>query len=206
MGQGTDSHAGSGTGGDRPPQQPRRRWFRRRRNAERNSPQLGRLFHHEGALDDGLLSLQQRLGLAQEATSTTHHTDDEPILARPTSTCPSTLVYAPDMDGNADVGEVVWIRGVGSANRDAERPVVIIGHHGHHFKALLISTNTACAGDDHWFDIGSGGWDVQGRHAWVRLDKTLEVPEYRIRRKGAVMPRHRFERIAARLRTDYNWR
>lgn len=182
----------------------RRAELRRARRRPSPTPFSG-FFHHKEALDRGLASLQNGLGMTN-ADSTTFSDDDEPIIAKSTASVPSTLIYAPDMDGQADSGEVVWIRGLLAAQPDREMPVVILGHHGHHFRALLISTNKQCASDDHWFDIGSGGWDVQGRQAWVRLDKTLEVPEHKIRRRGTVIPRHRFNRIAQRLRADYNWR
>jgi hypothetical protein len=39
----------------------------------------------------------------------------------------------------------------------------------------------------------------------VRLDRVLDVPEEGIRREGAILERHRFEIIAARLRAEHSW-
>ena len=57
----------------------------------------------------------------------------------------------------------------------------------------------------NWLSIGSGPWDGEGRPSWVRLDRVLDVPETGIRREGAVCPRETFDRVAARLRSDYGW-
>ena len=59
--------------------------------------------------------------------------------------------------------------------------------------------------DPNWLNIGSGGWDHEGRVSWVRLDRVLDVPEEGIRREGAVLDRTTFEVIAARLRAEYSW-
>ena len=128
------------------------------------------------------------------------------LLARPTGACASTLIYAPDMDGQADPGEVVWVHSPNKQSDGRERAIVILGHHERYIRGLLISTNDEHSTDNNWLEIGAGGWDMQGRPAWVRLDKIIEVPDHMIRRKGTVLPRRRFERIASRLRTDYNWR
>lgn len=54
-------------------------------------------------------------------------------------------------------------------------------------------------------NIGSGSWDYEGRTSWVRLDRVLDVPEEGIRREGAILERHTFELVAARLRAEYSW-
>lgn len=175
------------------------------RRSRRVPTSFSRPFHHEGALDQGLASLQQGLGMTDSSVSTFNNAD-EPVLARPTGACASTLIYAPDMDGQADPGEVVWVHSPNNQSDGRERAIVILGHHERYIRGLLISTNDEHSTDNNWLEIGAGGWDMQGRPAWVRLDKIIEVPDHMIRRKGTVLPRRRFERIASRLRTDYNWR
>ena len=110
------------------------------------------------------------------------------------------------MDGQADPGEVVWVHSPHKKSDGHERAIVILGHHERHIRGLLISTNDEHSTDNNWLEIGAGGWDPHGHPAWVRLDKIIEVPDHMIRRKGTVLPRRRFERIATRLRTEYNWR
>jgi hypothetical protein len=53
--------------------------------------------------------------------------------------------------------------------------------------------------------IGTGDWDHESRHSWVRLDRVLDVPEESIRREGAIVDRITFEMVATRLRTEYRW-
>ncbi len=38
-----------------------------------------------------------------------------------------------------------------------------------------------------WMDVGTGGWDRQGRESEVRLNRVLSLPESRVRREGAVL-------------------
>lgn len=129
------------------------------------------------------------------------------INVLPTESMARALFYAPDMDGQADPGEVVWIwapsDGPGSPPR--ERAMVVVGRTRNTILGLLISSNPEHRGDDDWIDIGAGGWDTRGRQSWVRLDRILEVSELGIRRQGVVIPRGRFERIANRLRNEFSW-
>jgi len=111
------------------------------------------------------------------------------------------------MDGQTDPGEVVWAPVLleGDMERPHERAVVVVGRSKQTLLGALISTNDRHADNPRWLFIGTGAWDPEGRPSWVRLDRILEVPEAGIRRSGAVMPRRRFDRIAARLRSDYHW-
>lgn len=125
----------------------------------------------------------------------------------PTETMARPIFYAPDMDGQADPGEVVWIwvPADGPTLPAKERAMVVVGRSRSSILGLLISCNPEHRGDEDWLDIGSGGWDQRGRQSWVRLDRVLEVGELGIRRQGTVVPRGRFERIANRMRTDFGW-
>ncbi|MDO4686069.1 MAG: type II toxin-antitoxin system PemK/MazF family toxin [Corynebacterium sp.] len=162
---------------------------------------------HDRALDRGLARLGDRLGLD------TPHDDDEPkrravaVKAKPTHTLARSIYYAPDMDGQADPGEVVWImvNTNGPDHPPTERAIVVVGRAAHNILGLLISPDTTHKDEHNWLDIGAGGWDESSRQCWVRLDKVLEVPELDIRRQGAIIPRQRFERIANRLRREFGW-
>lgn len=125
----------------------------------------------------------------------------------PTESMARPIFYAPDMDGQADPGEVVWIWAPtdGVSNPPRERAMVVVGRTRSTILGLLISCNPEHRGDDSWIDIGAGGWDERGRQSWVRLDRILEVSELGTRRQGTVVPRGRFERLANRLRNDFSW-
>lgn len=125
----------------------------------------------------------------------------------PTARRARTVVYAPDLDGRADPGEVVWTWVVFEDDpaRGKDRPVLVIGREREALLGLMLSSQSHHSEDSTWISIGSGSWDYEGRPSWVRLDRVLDVPEEGIRREGAVMERHIFELVAARLRAEYSW-
>ena len=118
------------------------------------------------------------------------------------------IVYAPDLDGAADPGEIVWAWVPYEENdgRGKDRPLLVVGRRGSKLAGLMLSSQHDRAGDRNWISIGSGDWDRQGRESFVRLDRVLEVAERGIRREGAVLDRARFDRVAERLRADHGWR
>jgi PemK-like, MazF-like toxin of type II toxin-antitoxin system len=126
----------------------------------------------------------------------------------PTADRADRIVYAPDRDGAADPGEIVWawVPFEEGDGRGKDRPLLVVGRRGAELVGLMLSSQHDRAGDRNWVSIGSGDWDRQGRESFVRLDRVLEVGEHAIRREGAVLDRARFERVADRLRTDYAWR
>ena len=54
----------------------------------------------------------------------------------------------------------------------------------------------APGGRRRWVDIGSGGWDRQGRPSEVRVDRVVRVDPKAVRREGAVLSRQRFDAVA----------
>lgn len=125
----------------------------------------------------------------------------------PTAHRARKLVYAPDLDGRADPGEVVWtwVTYEEDPTRGKDRPVLVIGRDHATLLGLMMSSQERHAADRSWVGIGSGSWDGEGRPSWVRLDRVLDVPEESIRREGAILERTVFDRVAARLRRDYSW-
>ncbi len=125
----------------------------------------------------------------------------------PTSSRARTLVYAPDLDGHADPGEIVWTWVAFEENdgRGKDRPVLVVGRDGERLLGLQLSSQ-AKREDDGWLALGSGPWDPECRPSWVRLDRVLDVPEKGIRREGAICPKPKFDEVADRLRRDYGWR
>jgi hypothetical protein len=125
----------------------------------------------------------------------------------PTAQRARKLVYAPDLDGRADPGEIVWTWVVyeDDPTRGKDRPVLVVGRDRSTLLGLMLSSQEYHRDDPDWVSIGSGSWDYEGRASWVRLDRVLDVPEESIRREGAILERESFEVVAARLRAEYAW-
>jgi hypothetical protein len=125
----------------------------------------------------------------------------------PTAQRARKLVYAPDLDGRADPGEIVWTWVVyeDDPTRGKDRPVLVVGRDRRTLLGLMLSSQEHHRNDPNWVRIGSGSWDYEGRASWVRLDRVLDVPEEGIRREGAILERETFEIVAARLRAEYSW-
>ncbi|TSE00035.1 type II toxin-antitoxin system PemK/MazF family toxin [Skermania sp. ID1734] len=128
--------------------------------------------------------------------------------AVPTAQRARRLVYAPNLDGRADPGEVVWtwVTYEEDPSRGKDRPVLVVGRDGKTLLGLMLSSNSKRARDNNWIGIGAGTWDSESRPSWVRLDRVLDVPEAGIRREGAILERKVFDQVAARLIHEYRWR
>ncbi|WP_319451796.1 MULTISPECIES: type II toxin-antitoxin system PemK/MazF family toxin [unclassified Mycobacterium] len=125
----------------------------------------------------------------------------------PTAHRARRIAYAPDLDGRADPGEVVWTWVVyeEDPSRGKDRPVLVVGRDSSTLLGLMLSSQERHETDRDWVGIGAGSWDYEGRASWVRLDRVLDVPEEGIRREGAVLDRETFEVVATRLRVEYSW-
>ena len=124
------------------------------------------------------------------------------------------LEYTPDLDGDADPGEVVWgwVAYEDDPTQGKDRPVLVVGRGtagaggaGPTVLGLMLSSQEHHDGERGWLPLGSGAWDAEGRPSWVRLDRVLELPGHGIRREGAVLDRARFDRVAAALRDNHGW-
>ncbi|HYN29977.1 MAG TPA: type II toxin-antitoxin system PemK/MazF family toxin [Dermatophilaceae bacterium] len=119
------------------------------------------------------------------------------------------LAYAPRPDGRPDPGEIVWtwVPFEEDHTSGKDRPVLLVGRDGSWLLALQLTSQ------DHdrdleqerragrlWVDIGSGAWDAQGRPSEVRVNRVVRVHPEAVRRQGAVLPRERFEQVAAAVR------
>lgn len=118
------------------------------------------------------------------------------------------LEYNPELDGQADPGEVVWtwVAYEDDPRQGKDRPVVVVGRRGATLLGLMLSSNEDRNGQRHWLALGAGAWDREHRPSWVRLDRVLEVDEDGIRREGTILDRRRFDAVAVVLRRDYGWR
>ncbi|NUP26212.1 MAG: type II toxin-antitoxin system PemK/MazF family toxin [Nocardia sp.] len=125
----------------------------------------------------------------------------------PTAQRARRVVYAPQLDGRADPGEIVWtwVPFEEDPNNGKDRPVLVVGRDSDTLLGLMLSSNPVRGNDPDWIGIGAGTWDHQGRDSWVRLDRVLDVPEDGIRREGAILPRKLFDLVAHRLVREYRW-
>ncbi len=130
-----------------------------------------------------------------------------PATPRPSPPKGRHLVYAPQLDGRADPGEIVWtwVAYEDEPTEGKDRPVLVVGRRGRTLLGLMLSSQHERDGQWNWFALGPGGWDREQRPSWVRLDRVLEVPESGIRREGAVLDRSRFDAIAGQLRGRHGW-
>jgi hypothetical protein len=126
---------------------------------------------------------------------------------RPAPPSGRSLAYAPQPDGQADPGEVVWtwVAYEDDPRRGKDRPVLVVGREGATLLGLMLSSQAERDGQRGWLALGPGAWDREQRPSWVRLDRVLDVPEDGIRREGAVLDRARFDRVARALRADHGW-
>ena len=118
------------------------------------------------------------------------------------------LSYAPQADGAADPGEVVWAEVAYEDQPDVvkDRPVLVVGRQDDRtVLGLMLSSQPHRADDANWLAVGSGSWDREARASFVRLDRVLPLADDSIRREGAVLEPARFERVAEALRSRYGW-
>ncbi|MBX9246750.1 type II toxin-antitoxin system PemK/MazF family toxin [Actinotalea ferrariae] len=114
--------------------------------------------------------------------------------------------YAPDLDGQADPGEIVWawVPFEEGDGRGKDRPVLVVGHDGPWLLGLMLSSRDHDARPGRrgevWLDLGAGEWDPRRRPSEVRLDRVVRLAPGDVRREGAVLDRARFDEVAAALR------
>jgi hypothetical protein len=123
-----------------------------------------------------------------------------------------TTSYEPEQDGEPDPGEVVWawVAFEDDPDRGKDRPVLVIGRDGPDLLCLQLTSkdHDRDAEDEarfgrRWMDVGSGGWDREGRPSEVRLDRLLRMPESAVRREGAALDRSVFDSVVAVARADH---
>ncbi|WP_193611360.1 type II toxin-antitoxin system PemK/MazF family toxin [Nocardioides lijunqiniae] len=114
--------------------------------------------------------------------------------------------YAPRADGLPDPGEVVWawVPYEEDASRGKDRPALLIGRRGGQLLGLMLTSkdHDRDAQDEarhgrHWMDVGSGGWDREGRPSEVRLDRLLVLDPSAVRREGAALDRQVFDAVVS---------
>ncbi len=121
--------------------------------------------------------------------------------------------YAPEIDGEPDPGEVVWawVAYEDDPSQGKDRPVLVLDTAGDGpddgWVGLMLSSqdHDRDAEDEarygrHWMDVGSGGWDPQGRPSEVRLDRLIHLERDGVRREGAALDERIFDAVLAARR------
>ncbi|MPQ98079.1 type II toxin-antitoxin system PemK/MazF family toxin [Modestobacter sp. I12A-02628] len=142
------------------------------------------------------------------------HPAPRPGPATAGSPGPVALEYRPRDDGLPDPGEVVWawVPYEEGDGRGKDRPVLVIARSGGDLLALMLTSkdHDRDARDEarhgrHWIDVGTGGWDRQGRPSEVRVDRLITLDPGTVRREGATLDRERYEQVAAEVRRVHGW-
>jgi hypothetical protein len=126
------------------------------------------------------------------------------------------IVYAPEADGEPDPGEVVWawVPYEDDPTQGKDRPVILLAPGtgdllGKWLGLMLTSKDhdRDAAQEAHWgrywMDVGSGGWDREGRPSEVRLDRLLVLDASAIRREGTALDPAIFEAVVAAAREHH---
>ncbi len=134
--------------------------------------------------------------------------DEEPV-----GTVTSMTTYSPELDGEPDPGEVVWawVPYEDDPAQGKDRPVLVIGREGTTLACLYMTSkdHDRDADDEarwgrYWMDVGTGGWDHEGRPSEIRLDRLLTMDESEVRREGAIMERATFDAVIAAARPHWD--
>ncbi len=109
------------------------------------------------------------------------------------------IEYTPDMDGDADPGEVVWawVPYEDDPNRGKDRPVVIIGRTGRDFAGVALTSKNK--GRREHVPVGTGGWDRRGRDSWAKVDRLLTIDADEVRREGSILDKARFDDVVGHV-------
>jgi len=116
-------------------------------------------------------------------------------------------VYAPDLNGRPDPGEIVWtwVPYEEDHTRGKDRPVLVVGRDGRWLLVLMLTTRDhdhdtgPARRDETWLDLGNGDWDAEHRASEIRVDRVIRVDPAGVRREGAVLDRARFDLVTRSL-------
>ncbi|MDO5720892.1 MAG: type II toxin-antitoxin system PemK/MazF family toxin, partial [Actinomycetaceae bacterium] len=117
--------------------------------------------------------------------------------------------YAPERNGAADPGEVVWawVPYEEDHSRGKDRPVLVLADIAEGVLcAQMTSKDHDCDAEQearwgrYWMDIGTGEWDSQRRPSEVRLDRLVLIPHDEVRREGGRLDERLYQAVTARIR------
>lgn len=117
------------------------------------------------------------------------------------------ISYAPELDGDADAGEIVWtwVPYEEGDGRGKDRPVLVIGRQDPDHVYAVRLTSQPHDGDRDYVTIGSGPWDARERASWVDIEQLYSVNHHGMRREAAALDLDRFVIVANALRRRYGW-
>ncbi|WP_371151826.1 type II toxin-antitoxin system PemK/MazF family toxin [Buchananella felis] len=111
--------------------------------------------------------------------------------------------YAPQRDGDADPGEVVWawVPFEDDPTQGKDRPVLVLGRVGSQLAVVTLTSKDHGRGGGQrgnrvYVDVGTGAWDPQGRPSEARVDRVIALDPQAVRREGASLDRATFEHVA----------
>ncbi len=111
------------------------------------------------------------------------------------------FVYDPQLDGDADPGEIVWtwVPYEEDATQGKDRPTVVVARDGADVLLVPLSSRSHEDRPDHgdWIALGSGVWDRDGRVSYANVGRVLRAAPDSIRREGAVLEPERFADVVA---------
>jgi hypothetical protein len=126
------------------------------------------------------------------------------------------IVYAPEADGEPDPGEVVWgwVPYEDDPSRGKDRPVILLARGTGELDGKWLGLGLTSKDHDrdaeqeaswgrYWMDVGSGGWDPEGRPSEVRLDRLLVLDAAAIRREGAALDPEIFAAVVRAAREHH---
>jgi hypothetical protein len=126
------------------------------------------------------------------------------------------IVYDPEADGEPDPGEVVWawVPYEDDPSQGKDRPVILLaqGAGGRADSWLALGLTSKDHDRDaeqeagvgrYWMDVGSGGWDREGRPSEVRLDRLLVLAAADLRREGAALDQAIFDAVVEEARKHH---
>ena len=120
------------------------------------------------------------------------------------------MSYAPERDGDADPGEVVWtwVAYEDDPTQGKDRPVLVLGWHGAKLAAVQLSSKDHSQRNDarEWVEVGRGGWDPQNRVSYADASRLLTVEPSAVRREGAALDEAAFARVLTRVGELHDWR
>ncbi|HIY25086.1 MAG TPA: type II toxin-antitoxin system PemK/MazF family toxin [Candidatus Brachybacterium merdigallinarum] len=198
-----------------------------------HSPQMRRSLRRAGSsiidaaqekLGDQSAPSPQGVGSPRDASGPTGDGSGAALADRTTDR-PAAISYAPHPDGDPDPGEVVWgwVPFEEDLSQGKDRPVLVLSEEdaaiggpdgsGRVLIALMLTSRDRADADEvvtdrhgaTWVDVGTGGWDRQGRASEVRVDRLLRLPAGAVRREGGRLPQQRFDRVVQLVRETHGW-
>ena len=120
-----------------------------------------------------------------------------------------TVSYAPERDGEADPGEVVWawVPFEEDPTQGKDRPVLVLGWDGPRLAAVQLSSKDHSQRSDagEWVPVGTGAWDREARPSYADASRLLRFNPSEVRREGAALDEQRFETVLERVRKLHAW-